>query len=225
MHPFNIPDSIFVGALDPRVPLIIAGVYTVVVKALSAYNRSNGKKPWAISKTRPFFAFVVLHNVFLAVYSAWTFVAMVGVLGRSIASPFGPEGLAGTADSFCRLQGPPGVGNSLYYNDLRQQWTTLAPESSLENGLPSDSQPGRMWNEGLAYYGWLFYISKFYEVLDTMIILAKGKPSSTLQTYHHAGAMLCMWAAMRYMAGPGWIFATFNSFIHALMVSTPNSHV
>ncbi|KFA45385.1 hypothetical protein S40293_09805 [Stachybotrys chartarum IBT 40293] len=217
MHPFNIPDNLFVAALDPRVPLGIAAAYTVIVKALSHYNRSNGKKPWAISKTKPFFVLVVLHNVFLAVYSAWTFVAMLGVLRRSIANPLGPAGWAGTADSFCRLQGPAGLGNSLYYNDQGEHWTTLSPGVSLENGLPSSTQPGRMWNEGLAYYGWLFYISKFYEVIDTLIILAKGKPSSTLQTYHHAGAMLCMWAAMRYMSGPGWIFACFNSFIHSLM--------
>ncbi len=56
---------------------------------------------------------------------------------------------------------------------------------------------GRIWNEGLAFYGWIFYLSKFYEVLDTFIILAKGKLSSTLQTYHHAGAMMCMgWHAL-----------------------------
>ncbi|KAJ3498664.1 hypothetical protein NLG97_g953 [Lecanicillium saksenae] len=76
---------------------------------------------------------------------------------------------------------------------------------------------GRLWNEGLAYYGWIFYMSKFYEVLDTFIIIAKGKPSSTLQTYHHAGAMLSMWAGMRYMSAPIWLFVLFNSFIHALM--------
>jgi hypothetical protein len=78
-----------------------------------------------------------------------------------------------------------------------------------------------MWNEGLAFYGWLFYLSKFYEVVDTLIILAKGKYSSTLQTYHHAGAMMCMWAGMHYMSVPIWIFVFFNSFIHALMVSFP----
>lgn len=87
--------------------------------------------------------------------------------------------------------------------------------------MPSDSAQGRFWNEGLAFYGWIFYLSKFYEVLDTLIILAKGKQSSTLQTYHHAGAMLCMWAGIRYMASPIWVFAFVNSAIHAMMVSPP----
>ena len=77
----------------------------------------------------------------------------------------------------------------------------------------------RIWNEGLAFYGWLFYLSKFYEVVDTLIILAKGRKSSLLQTYHHAGAMLCMWAGIRYMSPPIWMFVLVNSGIHAIMVS------
>lgn len=223
MHPFNIPDSIFTAALDPRVPLTIAAVYAITVKALSRYNLSCNKKPWAISRTRPFFAFVVLHNVFLAVYSAWTFWGMLGGMRRTIASPFAATGPAGTADSLCRVHGEPGLGNSIYFDDPSGTWTTLAQDggaSAMLSGVPSSAQPGRLWNEGLAYYGWIFYLSKFYEVLDTFIILAKGKPSSTLQTYHHAGAMMCMWAGIRYMSSPIWVFVLVNSFIHALMVSS-----
>ena len=87
-----------------------------------------------------------------------------------------------------------------------------------EGGVPDPADMGRLWNRGLAFFGWIFYLSKFYEVVDTAIILAKGKKSSTLQTYHHAGAMLCMWAGIRYMASPVWVFALVNSGIHALMV-------
>ncbi|KAL7798138.1 fatty acid elongase [Trichoderma ceciliae] len=221
LRPFNIPDSLYVSALDARVPLTIAAVYAVTAKLLNKYNKARNKKAWGISKTRPFFAFVVLHNVFLAVYSAWTFWGMVGVMQRSFVSPLGPGGVAATADGFCRLHGPRGLGNSIYYNDTTGGWDTASPTTAASmlsgTGMPSSIEPGRMWNEGLDYYGWIFYLSKFYEVLDTFIILAKGKYSSTLQTYHHAGAMMCMWAGMRYMAIPIWIFCLFNSFIHALM--------
>lgn len=219
MHPFNIPADLFTAALHPAVPLMLAASYAVTVKALSRYNRSRGKTPWAVSKTRPFFAFVVAHNIFLAAYSAWTFWGMLNGMRRSIVSPLGPSGFAGTADSFCRLHGSEGLGNSVYYNETTAAWDSVVADPAVVNGLPSTSEPGRMWNEGLAYYGWIFYLSKFYEVLDTFIILAKGKPSSTLQTYHHAGAMICMWAGMRYMSAPIWVFVLVNSFIHAIMVS------
>lgn len=221
MHPFNIPAGLFSAALHPAVPLALAASYAVTVKLLSRYNSARARKPWAISKTAPFRVFVIAHNIFLAVYSAWTFWGMLGGMRRSIASPFGPDGVAGTADSFCRLQGSAGLGNSIYYNETTTLWDSLAASPAVVDGTPSAHEPGRMWNEGLAYYGWIFYLSKFYEVLDTFIILAKGKPSSTLQTYHHAGAMMCMWAGMRYMSAPIWIFVLVNSFIHALMVSLP----
>ncbi|KAL1921031.1 uncharacterized protein VTP21DRAFT_11666 [Calcarisporiella thermophila] len=69
----------------------------------------------------------------------------------------------------------------------------------------------------LGYWGYLFYLSKFYEIIDTVIILLKGRRSSTLQTYHHTGAILCMWAAMNYMAISVWGFVQINSFIHSVM--------
>ncbi|KAJ9154956.1 Elongation of fatty acids protein [Pleurostoma richardsiae] len=216
--PFSIPDHIYQAALDPKVPITIAALYAVTAKALNIYNKSTGKRPWGISKTRPFFVFVVLHNVFLAVYSAWTFWGMLGALRRSMVSPFGPAGLAGFVDSACMLNGKRGLGNAAIYDEATHQWQTFSPEVSLaSDGNPSRTDIGRIWNEGLAFYGWIFYLSKFYEVLDTFIILAKGKLSSTLQTYHHAGAMMCMWAGMRYMSAPIWMFAFVNAGIHAMM--------
>ncbi|KAF7723873.1 hypothetical protein EC973_001545 [Apophysomyces ossiformis] len=74
-----------------------------------------------------------------------------------------------------------------------------------------------LWNDSLGYWGYWFYLSKFYEVVDTAIILLKGRRSSLLQTYHHAGAMITMWAGIRYQTQPIWIFVLFNSFVHSVM--------
>lgn len=218
--PVLLPDHWYRAALDPKVPLTIAALYAVSAKLLNRYNISNGKKPWALSKTRQFHAFVVVHNIFLAVYSAWTFAAMVGVMRRSVVNPLGPQGVNGFVDSMTRLHGPAGLGNAVYYSHDEGRWLSYSHNVSLApDGTPSRTDLGRVWNEGLAFYGWVFYLSKFYEVLDTFIILAKGKLSSTLQTYHHAGAMMCMWAGMRYMSPPIWMFVFVNSGIHAMMVS------
>lgn len=218
---FTIPDSLFESALDIKVPVTIAVIYAISAKLLNVYNKSTNNRPWAISKTRAFFWFVVAHNVFLAVYSAWTWIGMVGTLYRTLANPLtAPGGWSATVDSICRLNGAPGLGNGLRYDETSDLWLTQSSAVSAKYAItPERTQPGRMWNEGLAFYGWLFYISKFYEVIDTLIILAKGKFSSTLQTYHHAGAMMCMWAGMRYMSAPIWMFVFMNSFIHALMYS------
>ncbi|CAP68722.1 uncharacterized protein PODANS_7_6910 [Podospora anserina S mat+] len=216
--PFEIPDHIYQAVLDPKVPLTIAAVYAISAKLLNAYNKSTGKKPWGISKTLPFKWFVIAHNIFLAVYSAWTWWGMFNALRRTVVSPLGPTGVSGFLDSMCQINGESGAGNAIFWDEAAGSWQTFTADGVMvASAEPSRYAAGRMWNEGLAFYGWLFYLSKFYEVFDTLIILAKGKLSSTLQTYHHAGAMMCMWAGMRYMSVPIWIFVFFNSFIHAMM--------
>lgn len=219
-HPFDIPPDLYTRALSFRVPVTIAALYAASVIALSRLNARRNFRPWAFSQTRIFRIFVVLHNVFLAAYSTWTFAGMIRAFRlswpvRGGNSPFS----AGLVDAYCRINGPRGLGNATVYDPTTRSWISLNPftHNSLSDGRPNPMDDGRLWNAGLAYYGWLFYLSKFYEVLDTVIILAKGKKSSTLQTYHHAGAMMCMWAGIRYMASPIWIFALFNSLIHAMM--------
>ncbi|KAI9488451.1 fatty acid elongase [Zychaea mexicana] len=75
------------------------------------------------------------------------------------------------------------------------------------------------WNDTLGYWGYFFYLSKFYEFVDTFIILLKGRKPSLLQEYHHAGAIITMWAGIRYHTTAIWMFVTFNSFIHTAMYS------
>ena len=76
---------------------------------------------------------------------------------------------------------------------------------------------GQLFAAGLEPLTYLFYLSKFYEVIDTAIILAKGKKSPLLQTYHHAGAMITMFSGAKFLATPIWLFVVFNSFIHSIM--------
>ncbi|KAI7977556.1 hypothetical protein EIK77_000506 [Talaromyces pinophilus] len=219
-QPFQIPPTLYAQLLDYRVPLTIGSIYATTVILLNRVNKSRGYKPWAISKTSWFKLLVILHNVFLAVYSAWTCVGMWRALRLSIPRFNNEFGAVGVIDGFCRVAGPRGLGNGAIYNSTADTWLIPNPEYKLAaNGLPDPTDVGRLWNSGLAYYGWIFYLSKFYEVIDTAIILAKGKRSSTLQTYHHTGAMMCMWAGIRYMGQPIWIFVLVNSFIHSLMYS------
>lgn len=64
---------------------------------------------------------------------------------------------------------------------------------------------------------WLFYISKYYEIVDTAIILLKGKRVDLLQSYHHTGAIWTMYAGFRSAAPPVWLFVIFNSAVHSIM--------
>ena len=66
----------------------------------------------------------------------------------------------------------------------------------------------------LEVFGWWFYISKFYEVLDTAIILLKGRPSSLLQVIIMLG--YDVYGLVLDINLHQFDFV-FNSFIHSLM--------
>ncbi|KAI5192397.1 hypothetical protein NECID01_1919 [Nematocida sp. AWRm77] len=69
----------------------------------------------------------------------------------------------------------------------------------------------------ISFWIWIFYISKYYEVVDTAILFVSGKESSFLQMYHHAGAIVACWLVSLSQSYCGWIWVVLNSFIHSLM--------
>ncbi|KAK0534031.1 hypothetical protein OC835_002821 [Tilletia horrida] len=69
----------------------------------------------------------------------------------------------------------------------------------------------------LARFVYFFYLSKYYEVIDSVILVLKGKEIGQLQSYHHAGALICMWIAYRYQSQNVWVFTAWNSGVHTLM--------
>jgi len=76
-----------------------------------------------------------------------------------------------------------------------------------------------LWDGKMDFWIFNFYISKFYELVDTWIIYAKGKDPSFLQVFHHAGIAILMWALYVSYSSPVIICVCFNSFIHTLMYS------
>lgn len=197
--------SWFETMMDVRVPLTVASVYATTVHVLNHFRKTN-KEPIGLAKTRLFQWLVVAHNMGLCVYSAWTCYGMSAAIYQSV---FEVTKVAvgnterGTVDAYLRGEGSLVDGTS--GNATAGFWRALC---DVDVGI---------WDHGLSYYGFFFYLSKFYEVVDTLIILAKGKQSSLLQTYHHAGAMLSMWAGIRFASPPIWIFVVFNSLIHTIM--------
>jgi len=67
------------------------------------------------------------------------------------------------------------------------------------------------------YWIYLFYLSKYYEFIDTWIVIAKGRRPITLQVYHHMGAVLGMWMLVVSRSNGGYLFVILNSFIHTIM--------
>lgn len=217
--PFSMSQQLYNKALATPIPFVVAILYVLGATGANAYNQSRNHKPWAISQTRLFNAFVIGHNVLLTAFSYFAFLGMVRALKYAWPGLHSEGGSASVADALCKIHGPRGLGDAAFWNSTTHAWEVKNSRIYLnEAGLPDSTDVGRLWNEGLAFWGWLFYVSKYYEVINTFIILAKGKRSSTLQMYHQAGAMLSMWAGIRYMSPPICLFVLLNSGVQVLVV-------
>jgi len=100
-------------------------------------------------------------------------------------------------------------------------WLSLGPAREIY--LASDTchvmwhQNHQMYQGALGDLVYYFYLSKYYEYVDTWIVMYRGRKPQFLQTYHHIGAVVSMW--LLYVAhNPFSITFVFaNSFVHSVM--------
>lgn len=85
--------------------------------------------------------------------------------------------------------------------------------------LTNCDHDGALWNK-FDFGTWVFhfYLSKFYEFIDTWIILLKDRKPMFLQTFHHAGICILMWSfVVSHNNTMGICVTVLNSFIHTIM--------
>mmetsp|Transcript_18370 Transcript_18370/g.29189 ORF Transcript_18370/g.29189 Transcript_18370/m.29189 type:complete len:286 (+) Transcript_18370:46-903(+) len=89
------------------------------------------------------------------------------------------------------------------------------------NGALCGKQLEQLYSNGIdsvwGLWVFLFYLSKFYEFIDTFIVIARGRRPILLQTFHHCGAVLGMWGVLVTQCTGGYLFVVENSFIHTIM--------
>jgi hypothetical protein len=76
---------------------------------------------------------------------------------------------------------------------------------------------GSLWKNGLGAWSTIFYLSKYWEFVDTWILVLKGKNASFLQVYHHTGIVIAMWGGVVSQSTWLLIVVLLNSVIHTIM--------
>lgn len=139
---------------------LVQGVtaYEVINVLLARWAKTNSSGK-TIATSPLFTAFVVLHNLLLCAYSAWTAVRVWSLFASALLQR----------------------GVVVTYND-------------------SDAF---LWRHGLDQLMWVFYLSKYWEFVDSWILIVKQKEVSTLQLFHHVGAVLSMWLLYHTRATDG----------------------
>ncbi|KAJ2453330.1 hypothetical protein EV183_002285 [Coemansia sp. RSA 2336] len=95
------------------------------------------------------------------------------------------------------------------------QFVRGVAQKGLRDGLCDVD--GYMWNSVLFAQNYLFYLSKYYELVDTLVLFLKGRTASLLQIYHHAGIIIVMYYS-NYLASSVTVFMVWeNAGVHTIM--------
>ncbi|GLJ24545.1 hypothetical protein SUGI_0469310 [Cryptomeria japonica] len=79
--------------------------------------------------------------------------------------------------------------------------------------FPIGTQPiGRLF-----FWSYVFYLSKFYEFVDTIILVLKKRPLTFLHVYHHAVVVVMCFLWLEYSQSLQIIALITNASVHTLM--------
>jgi len=70
---------------------------------------------------------------------------------------------------------------------------------------------------GILFWAYLFALSKYVELFDTLWLILKRRPVIFLHWYHHTTVLLFTWFAEYYRLSEGYVFIIVNAFVHTLM--------
>ena len=88
------------------------------------------------------------------------------------------------------------------------------PTPSTLTCYPPQPPTGPLW-----YVPYLYYISKYYELLDTFLqfLLSRPPRNFPLHVYHHTSAIIMAWSWMEYNVTLSHVGLGFNCLVHVVM--------
>lgn len=67
------------------------------------------------------------------------------------------------------------------------------------------------------FWMYMFFLSKFYELLDTVLLVLRGRPLTLLHVWHHVSVMFETWGWLTFGVTVGIYGMWFNCFVHIIM--------
>lgn len=130
---------------------------------------------------------------------------------------------------FIKGQGVPGLniplqiwnlGLAVFSVIMLATWLPPVAEFAAERGFyEAVCMPGKeLWHIGpTPFVSWVFTMSKFVELGDTVFLVLRNRPVIFLHWYHHCTVLLYCWVGMIAHFPFGNWFGIVNCFIHSIM--------
>jgi len=83
--------------------------------------------------------------------------------------------------------------------------------------LVCDSNQVQLHQTNLYNWYYVFFLSKFYEFIDTYILILKKKPVSFLHSFHHFITAYLCWLGLYDKAAIQWTIIALNGTVHVFM--------
>jgi len=80
-----------------------------------------------------------------------------------------------------------------------------------------DEQQKQQRETTLYFWYYVFFLSKFYEFIDTYILIVRHKPITFLHCFHHFITAFLCWVGLYSGMAPQWIVIGLNGSIHVFM--------
>eukprot|EP00740_Mantoniella_antarctica_P007536 CAMPEP_0181362738 /NCGR_PEP_ID=MMETSP1106-20121128/8233_1 /TAXON_ID=81844 /ORGANISM="Mantoniella antarctica, Strain SL-175" /LENGTH=281 /DNA_ID=CAMNT_0023476845 /DNA_START=157 /DNA_END=1002 /DNA_ORIENTATION=+ len=77
--------------------------------------------------------------------------------------------------------------------------------------------PGTPPTGELFYWSYVYYVSKFYELLDTVLLVLKGRPLTFLHVFHHAFVLVMCYLWLQHSQSLQHIGLLANTGVHVVM--------
>lgn len=80
-------------------------------------------------------------------------------------------------------------------------------------------ETGQLMKGRVGYWAWVYYASKFYELLDTVLMVLKKRPLTFLHVYHHIVIISLCWTWNQGNYSQQWWAVVVNTAVHIVMYS------